>query len=137
MVKGLEGNPYKEWLRSLGLFSLEKRRLRGDLTVALNILTRGSRGAGTDLFTLMTGGNHMKLSQGRLRLVMRKRFFIDGVEMGNGTGSPEKYQSTKPDRGQETFEQHSSTKCDSWGYSVQSLLDFDDPCGYFPTQESL
>ena len=54
MVKGLEGKTYEERLRALGLFSLEKRRLRGDLVMVCRFLTRGSGGAGTDLFSSVT-----------------------------------------------------------------------------------
>ncbi|KAJ7400290.1 hypothetical protein BTVI_106471 [Pitangus sulphuratus] len=53
MVKVLEGKTYEEWLRSLGLFSLEKS-LRGDLIVLHSFLTRESRGADTDLFSVVT-----------------------------------------------------------------------------------
>ncbi|PKU33981.1 cd99 antigen-like [Limosa lapponica baueri] len=71
MVKGLKGKTYEEQLRSLDLFSLKKRRLRGDLITVYNFLKGDSGGEDAD-FSLVTSdrtrGNGMKLHQGMFRL---------------------------------------------------------------------
>jgi len=55
LVKGLEGMSCEQQLRTLGLFSLEKRRLRGNLVALYSFLRRGSGEGGTELFSLGSG----------------------------------------------------------------------------------
>jgi len=79
MIRGLKHLSYDERLRELGLFSLEKRRLWGDLTLAFQYLKGEYKQEGEWLFTWVdsdkTKGNGFKLRWGRSRLDIRRKFF--------------------------------------------------------------
>jgi len=83
MIRGLEHLYYEERLRELGFFSLEKRRLRGHLTLAFQYLMGAYKQEGDGQFTWVdsdrTWENGFKLRQGRFSLDIRKKFFTQRV----------------------------------------------------------
>lgn len=85
LVKGPEHKSYEEQLEELGLFSLEKRRFRGDLITLYNLKASYSK-VGICLFSQIISnrrrGNSLtrglpKLHQGMFSLYVRKAFFAE------------------------------------------------------------
>ncbi|KFW92377.1 hypothetical protein N336_02875, partial [Phalacrocorax carbo] len=79
MIQGLGHLSHENRLRELGLLSLEKRRLRVNLIVAIPYLKGGYSKYGGNLFSKAccgrTRGNGFKLKESRFRLDIRKKIF--------------------------------------------------------------
>lgn len=102
------------------MFSLEKGRLRRDLTAVFNILMRSGE-ADTSLFKVVisdrTQGNGMNLSHGRFRFDIRKKWVLQCPTRG-WLGTATDWEVVKVPSLSE-FQKHLdnalSTWCDSWG----------------------
>uniref|UniRef100_A0A3B3RWV8 Reverse transcriptase domain-containing protein n=1 Tax=Paramormyrops kingsleyae TaxID=1676925 RepID=A0A3B3RWV8_9TELE len=83
MIPGLRGMSYEERLAELNLFSLEQRRLRGDMIQVYKILTGLDAVQPNDYFNISlntrTRGHKWKLAGEHFKTNLRKHFFTQRV----------------------------------------------------------
>lgn len=72
-IKGLECLPYEEMLKELSLFSLEKKRLRGDLIPMFHCLKCVHKQDGDSILT----SSHMEKAMGNGYKLHWERFHLD------------------------------------------------------------
>ena len=80
LVTGFRMKTYRERLRLLGLTTLERRRVRGDLIETFKIITGRERVDSEEFFHLASGkydmrGHIMKLFKPRVRTTLRQHAF--------------------------------------------------------------
>jgi len=84
LVKGFKKLPYEDRLKQLGICSLEKRRLRGDMIEVYKILNEKERVDKAKFFqpaldTHGLRGHSQKLFKPRCRTTARKSFFSNRI----------------------------------------------------------
>jgi ribonuclease P/MRP protein subunit RPP40 len=83
LISGMGGLAYEDRLKELKLFSLERRRVRGDLIQVFKFIKNVNYHGAEYFFQFVgeskTRGHHFKLQKQRPRLLMRQHFFSDRV----------------------------------------------------------
>ncbi len=83
MISRLRSKPYEETLQELNLFSLSKRRMRGDLIEVFKMFKGFVNVDVNGYFTLaqsrVTGGNDYKIASKRFSYQEAKHFFFNRV----------------------------------------------------------
>src|SRR5215813_14023456 len=81
MIKAMRGKTYEERLSNLYLYSLEKRRRRGDLIETFKIMKGfdSVRELWDINLDVRTRGHELKLLKARSRLLLRQSFFTQRV----------------------------------------------------------